>query len=164
MTEIKIRAMAKADGPWVERLLEKEWGGTTVASRGKILDPLLLPGFIALDDKQPVGLATYHIEGDSCELVTLNSLVQGLGIGTTLISRITDAAIAAGCRRLWLITTNDNTPALRFYQQRGFQLVALHKNAIEGSRQLKPGIPQIGLDGIPLRDELELEITLEGVG
>jgi hypothetical protein len=59
-----------------------------------------------------------------------------------------------------LITTNDNVAALRFYQKRGFTLAALHKNALEQSRRLKPQIPLLGLDGIPLRDEIELEIFL----
>ena len=70
------------------------------------------------------------------------------------------AAVAAGCRRLWLITTNDNLPALRFYQRRGFVLAALHRDAIAASRRLKPQIPLLGLDNIPIRDELELEMAL----
>jgi RimJ/RimL family protein N-acetyltransferase len=66
----------------------------------------------------------------------------------------------AACQRIWLITTNDNMPALRFYQKRGFRLVAVHQNALDYSRTLKPEIPLIGLEGIPLRDEIELEIIL----
>ena len=162
MTEIRIREMDESDRPWVERLLKKEWGGVTVVSRGQIHEPTILPGFVALDGERPVGMATYHIECDSCELVTLNSLEQGKGIGMRLVLRVKEAAFSAGCRRLWLITTNDNTPALRFYQRRGFQLVAIHRDALEESRMLKPGIPEIGLDGIPIRDELELEMTLKG--
>jgi len=66
----------------------------------------------------------------------------------------------AKCKRLWLITTNDNTLAFRFYQKYGFALVAVHRNAIEKSRRLKPEIPLIGNAGIPLRDEIELEMML----
>jgi RimJ/RimL family protein N-acetyltransferase len=73
---------------------------------------------------------------------------------------VKEVAVASGCERLWLITTNDNTPALRFYQKRGFQLVAIHRNALEHSRRLKPQIPLLGLNGIPLRDEIELEMLL----
>ncbi len=78
-----------------------------------------------------------------------------------LIEAVKQAAVSAGCRRLWLITTNDNLHALRFYQKRGFRLVAVYPNALEESRRLKPEIPLVGLDGIPLRDELELELALE---
>jgi ribosomal protein S18 acetylase RimI-like enzyme len=37
-------------------------------------------------------------------------------------------------RRLWLITTNDNMQALHLYRKRGFQLVAVHVNALEESK------------------------------
>jgi ribosomal protein S18 acetylase RimI-like enzyme len=56
---------------------------------------------------------------------------------------------------------NDNLHALRFYQKRGFVLVALHRNALEASRKLKPEIPLVGIDGIPIRDEIELELVLD---
>jgi hypothetical protein len=59
-----------------------------------------------------------------------------------------------------LITTNDNLHALGFYQKRGFRLVAVHSNALAASRKIKPSIPDFGMHGIPLRDEIELEILL----
>jgi RimJ/RimL family protein N-acetyltransferase len=90
----------------------------------------------------------------------MNSLASGLGVGSLLIDAVKSAAISSRCRRLWLITTNDNTPALRFYQKRGFQLVALHRDAVTQSRNLKPEIPALGCDGIQVRDEIELEILL----
>jgi hypothetical protein len=49
---------------------------------------------------------------------------------------------------------------LRFYQRRGFELTALRRRAVEASRRLKPQIPAIGLYGIPIRDELELDLSL----
>ncbi|UCF27229.1 MAG: GNAT family N-acetyltransferase, partial [Chloroflexota bacterium] len=82
------------------------------------------------------------------------------GIGSALITKAVETAELEGCYRVWLITTNDNIPALRFYQKRGFRLVAIHLNALDNSRKLKPEIPQDGLDGIPLRDEIELEFKI----
>jgi hypothetical protein len=55
------------------------------------------------------------------------------------------------------VTTNDNAPAIRFYQRRGWDLVALHRDAVNESRRLKPEIPATGVDGIPIRHELEFE-------
>jgi len=107
-----------------------------------------------------IGFACYHIEGDTCELVTLDSMREGIGVGSALIAVVAAAAQSAGCKRLWLITTNDNLHALGFYQKRGFVLVAVHRNAMQVTRQLKPLIPLIGDNGIPLRDEIELEIML----
>ena len=106
-----------------------------------------------------VGLLTYSALGDACEIVTINALLRGMGIGTALIQAL-KAALSWRCRRLWLITTNDNLAAMRFYQKRGFRLVAVHRNALDEARKLKPEIPLTGLDGIPLHDEIELEMML----
>jgi ribosomal protein S18 acetylase RimI-like enzyme len=119
-----------------------------------------LPGFVALLNGGTVGLATYRIQGQECELVTLNSWRENLGVGSALIEAIRQEALQTGCHRLWLITTNDNLHALGFYQKRGFHLVAVHANALAESRKIKPSIPEIGVHGIPLRDELELELIL----
>jgi GNAT superfamily N-acetyltransferase len=122
--------------------------------------PEKLPGFVADIDGKWVGLLTYEIRNWECEVVTINSTSETLGIGSGLLEAVRKVAISAGCKRLWLITTNDNTRALRFYQKRGFRLVALYPNQLEKSRLLKPEIPVVGMDGIPLRDEIELEISL----
>jgi ribosomal protein S18 acetylase RimI-like enzyme len=135
----------------------EQWGAEIVVAHGTVYRPAELPGFVAEDAGQIVGLLTYHVEGDACEIVTLDSQREGQGIGTALIEAARSAARAAGCRRLWLITTNDNTAALRFYQKRGFVLAALHRDAVAASRAIKPEIPFIGNDGIPIRDEVELE-------
>jgi GNAT superfamily N-acetyltransferase len=123
-------------------------------------DAMALPGFVALLDGVPAGLATYNVEAAECELVTLNSLVGRRGIGTALVEAVRAEAMAQSCRRLRLITTNDNTQALRFYQRHGFRLAALRPGAIDAARALKPEIPLFGIDNIPIRDEIELELDL----
>ena len=157
MSEFSIRPIQPADRSWVAELARQQWGSNRSVSRGMVYEVDQLPGFIAWQSAQPVGLATYHIQGEHCELVTINSLQEGVGIGTGLIAAVRQAAQGAGCRRLWLITTNDNLHALHFYQKRGFYLAALYPNAIARSRAIKPEIPLTGLDGIPIRDEIELE-------
>jgi ribosomal protein S18 acetylase RimI-like enzyme len=119
-----------------------------------------LPGFIAEVDSEAAGLLTYHLDGAACEIVTLNSWREGAGIGSALIDAAVDAARTAGCTRVWLLTTNDNLHALRFYQRRGFRLAALYPDALTEARRVKPSIPATGYHGIPIRDEIELEIQL----
>ncbi len=136
------------------------WGSEIVVVHGQRFRPAELPGLVAVSEGEWLGLLTYHIDGDACEIVTLDSSRPNCGIGTALIQAVKQAAQQAGCRRLWLITTNDNTAALRFYQKRGFSLAALHPNAVARSRQIKPEIPLTGHDGIPIRDEIELEMIL----
>jgi ribosomal protein S18 acetylase RimI-like enzyme len=159
--DISIRPYHTHDQAWAAELLIEHWGSIQVVSRGVIHQADQLPGFIATRENERVGLATYDLQGDECEIVTLNSLDQGIGIGTALIEAVQEKALASACRRVWLITTNDNLPALQFYQKQGFRLVAVYPNTLETSRQLKPEIPHIGFEGIPLRDEIELEYRLE---
>ncbi len=138
----------------------EHWGAETVVAHGVVYHAPDLPGFVAERDGERVGLLTYRIDGDACEVVTIDSTQPGGGIGTALLDAVAATARDAGCARLWLITTNDNLHALRFYQRRGFALVAVHRNAVAAARRLKPQIPLLGLDGIPLRDEIELELPL----
>ncbi len=161
MPNIFIRPLITADREWVSQFMLKHWGSNKVVSRGVVYYPQDLPGFAALYENEKVGLVTYNITGANCEIVTIDSIRPSSGVGTALIETVRDTATKSGCKRLWLITTNDNLNALRFYQRRGFMLVAVHRNALELSRTLKPGIPLIGRDGIPLRDELELEMILD---
>ena len=158
--EIEIQPFEARHFEWAAGLLRRSWGSTRIVTRGRVHDALDLDGFIALAGGRYVGLAIYRLADRDCELITMNSLSSGIGIGTALLQPVKETAQRAACGRLWLITTNDNLPALRFYQRRGFCLVAMHRNALAASRKLKPEIPLIGADGIPLRDELELEMLL----
>ena len=160
MNDYTIRPVSNADKKWIADLLREWWAGPEVVCRGRLRRADELPGFIAIQSGDPAGLITYEIAGNECEIVTMNSLNEGRGIGSALIAAVHDMTVKSGCQRLWLITTNDNTAALRFYQKRGFHLVAVHRNAVEQSRRLKTEIPETGNDGIPLRDEIELEIIL----
>ncbi len=156
----QIRPVTEQDRALVARLVSESWGSEIVISRGQVHRPAELPGFIAEEGGEVVGLLTYHIVAGACEVVTLAAVRPFHGIGTQLLAAVQEAARDAGCHRLWLITTNDNLPALRFYQRRGFVLAALHAQAIAESRRIKPAIPLIGLDGIPIRDEIELAMNL----
>ncbi len=158
---VLVRPLAEADRAWAKYLIAGRWGSTQMVTRGTLHDLTRLPGLVAWRAGERAGLLTYHLAGDSCEIVSLDSLVEGAGVGSALIAAAQEAARAAGCRRLWLVTTNDNLPALRFYQKRGFRLVAVYRGAVDEARRLKPEIPAVGLEGIPLRDELELELVLQ---
>ena len=107
-----------------------------------------------------MGLVTYRIEKQECEIITLNSFAKREGVATELLQAAEKAAIQSGCNTLWVITTNDNLDALRFYQRRGFRITKVHTDALKESRRLKPEIPKTGLYEIPMRDEIELEKNL----
>jgi len=122
---LDIRLLTPPDRDWVRRKIIETWGAETVVVHETVYHPAELPGFIAEIDGEIVGLLTYAIQGEACEIVTLNSWRESVGVGTALIA-------------------------------------AVHVNAIERNRRLKPEIPLTGMDGIPIRDEIELEMVLNG--
>ena len=158
-----VRPVHPEDRDWILQFMAERWGAHIVVVHDAIYRPSDLRGFVAVQEEKRVGLITYRVEGKGCEIVTLDSIRPSIGVGSALIEAVRKAAREAGCERLWLITTNDNLNALRFYQKRGFVLVAVHRNALERVRKLKPGIPLIGAEGIPLRDEIELEMILDSI-
>jgi len=160
MLNFNIRPVAADDKDWVDKFIAERWGDNFVVGHDDIYYPRELAGFVAEQNGKKVGLATYHLAGHSCEIVTIDSTRPNQGLGSALIEVVKTVAQKAGCTRLWLVTTNDNLHALRFYQKRGFELVAVHRNAVARSRELKPVIPVLGNDGIPIRDEIELELQL----
>jgi GNAT superfamily N-acetyltransferase len=159
-SKVVIAPIQEEDRSWITQLLNQQWGSAKVVSRGKVHQADQLPGFIARHMGKPSGLITYQVQGAQGEIVTLNSLKEGLGIATALIESVKEVMKRADVKRLWLITTNDNTPALTYYQKRGFRIAAIHNEAIAISRKLKPEIPELGHANIPIRDEIELEIKL----
>lgn len=80
------------------------------------------------------GLVTFHMENSGCEIVSLDSKAENQGIGTKLVQLVIEKAKEKHCSRVWLITTNENIRAIRFYQKRGFDMKAIHRNAVEDTR------------------------------
>jgi len=160
MSEFEITRLAEDNHPWASNLIRDRWGSTRVISCGRVFQADTLPGFVATCDGTPVGLVTYNLSADECEIITLDSIMERAGAGTSLIEAVKVVAVRHKCRRIWLVTTNDNTAALRFYQKRGFNLKIVYPEAITKARTLKPEIPKLGIDDIPIRDEIELEMML----
>ncbi len=160
MSEFEITRLVDEYFSWASNLVRERWGSTRVVSRGRVYQVDALPGFVAVSDGTPIGLITYNIIAGECEIVTLDSILERAGVATALIEAVKDVASRQKCHRVWLVTTNDNTASLRFYQKRGFKLLNVYPDAIARSRTLKPEIPQLGFDDIPIRDEIELEVKL----
>ncbi|MFX1485328.1 MAG: GNAT family N-acetyltransferase [Promethearchaeota archaeon] len=158
---LHIRETTPNDSKWLEEVLIDAWASTRVVSRGIIHQADELPGIVAVIGSERIGLLTFNINNSDFEIVTLNALKKREGVGTALIQEAQRIAQVRGCTRMWVITTNDNKAAIEFYQSLGFHVIMVHKNAIEQSRRLKPEIPLIGINGIPITDEIELEKLLD---
>jgi ribosomal protein S18 acetylase RimI-like enzyme len=159
--DVSVRNAGPADRAWVEQQLIASWGSTTMVSHGQVHDATQLPTLVAVRKDALVGLATLRFDQDECELLTIEALCKQAGVGSALLDAVSHEAVRRGCTRLWLITTNDNLDAIRFYQRRGMRLVAVHPGTVDRARELKPSIPEVGEYGIPLHDELEFELRLK---
>jgi N-acetylglutamate synthase-like GNAT family acetyltransferase len=157
----EVRRATLDDVPWVSSSLVASWGSTVVARRGALVDAAAHLALVAILDGARCGLAVHRRDGDDAELVSIAATTSGRGVGTALLAAVVAAATEDGAKRLWLVTTNDNLDALRFYQRRGLHLVAVRPGAVAEARRRKPAIPEVGHFGIPIRDELELVLELE---
>lgn len=158
-----LRRLTKKDLPRLRQFWIEHWGGEEMITRGNVYRPEQLEGFVVEEENRAewIGLLTFFIKDGECEVTSLDSLRGGQGIGSKLIEQAIEEARARKCKRLFLITTNDNLKALGFYQKRGFEIVSVYRGAVNKSRKIKPGIPLVGYNNIPLRDEIELEIQLK---
>lgn len=144
----------------VNNLISERWHGLTMAIHGRLVDMTELEGIAEYDGDMLSGLITYEIKGRECEIISLDSVREGQGTGSRLIEAVIDKAREAGCAKVILITTNDNTDIMRFYQRRGFDLARIYRNAVDDSRRLKPSIPLTGENGIPIKHEIEFEYVI----
>jgi ribosomal protein S18 acetylase RimI-like enzyme len=163
---MRIRPTQSDDLPFIREELTRHWGECGIWSLGVRYQGDELPGFVAIDEfseNHRVGLVTYivHLGGYQGEVITLSSRVENQGVGAALLDAAAQAIRGAGCARAFLTTTNDNLRAIGFYQKRGWRLAALHKGRVEEARRHAPHIPGIGMNNIPLRDEIELELVFE---
>ena len=136
---MKVRPLDDHDKSWLVETVTLAWGLPVVSISG-IHDPRALPGFVAEEGDQRVGVVTYRTTPRECEVVTLNSLRTNVGVGSALLGAVKEIADARGLR-LWLITTDENTNAIRFYEHQGMSRWAVHRDFIDTVRRHKPFPP-----------------------
>ena len=149
---MKIDRINPQNRECVNHFIMEHWHSTKMVIREKEIDMTAVEGIVLFENNTITGLATYIIYGDNLEITSLDSIHENRGVGTMLLREVISIAQKAGCRKVVLITTNDNINALRFYQKRGFDMAHLYRNALDISRKLKPEIP--------LKHEIEFEMIL----
>ena len=146
-----------ANREMVNVFIREHWYTTTMIIRGKQIDMTQTEGFFLLEKENIIGLLTYIVYDGILEITSLDSLRENQGIGSALVTMAVREAAERGLQKVVLITTNDNINAIRFYQKRGFDMARLFRNAVDAARKLKPEIPLIGENAIPLHHEIEFE-------
>lgn len=157
---MEIRPVETTDHFWLESQWVENWGSKELVSKGKKIHLTEQRGYIATEISVPVGFITYFVDGKEMEITSLLAKKEQSGIGRELIEKVKETARFEKADRIWLVTTNDNTHALEFYQKNGFSICGIRENIMDEYRELKPEIPETGLNGIPIRDEIELEYRL----
>ena len=144
----------------IQPIIDKSWNGPYLAINGKLWDTRTMPGFAATVNNEILGYLLYEFHDDECEIMVLESIAQNIGIATALIEQVKQEAKSNGINTVIVQTSNDNIHAFRFYQRRGFAIREIRLGAYESARKLKPTIPLVGRDGIPLCDEIEFAISV----
>lgn len=133
----------------------QHWGSPQMVTSTGVHDCSLLDGFyVANDDHEIIGLITYNIFSQMCEVISLDSLEEGKGIGSRLMQAVEEQAAKQQCKLLTLVTTNDNEGAIRFYHRRGYTISHVIPNAVDLARKIKPEIPLYNEKGVPIQDEI----------
>lgn len=156
------RRIEDRDREMIARFIEKHWHSKMVMSCGKCYYPHELDGFIDRRGDDIAGLLTMVAEDDALQILTLNSVLEGERVGSSLMLMSIDDARQRNIRRIWLTTTNDNVRAFAFYQKLGFRLIKVNTGVVDEARKVKPQIPEMGHDGIPIHDELVFELRVKG--
>ena len=145
-----------SDAAFIDEQWRRLWG-LPVVSLDCEYQPADVEGLVYRDDGGLAGgLVTWDADGDRAEIVTLDAFEQGRHVGGRLLDGAEEELRRRRVKMATIMTTNDNLRAIAFYVRRGYRIVAVHLDAMERVRQLKPAVPKTGQDGLPLRDVIEL--------
>jgi GNAT superfamily N-acetyltransferase len=158
---VNVRPVTPADRAWIADAIAAAFGSVRMVSHGEVIeDASLLDGFAVDHDSRPIGCALVNLVDNVGELVVLVTTYRGAGAGSALLEAVVDRAKREKWSRLWLVTSNDNTDAIRLYQRTGWNWTEFRRDAITKARAMKPEIPEIGNHGIPVRHEIHFEAPL----
>src|SRR5581483_1751994 len=155
---VLVREATDDDRRAARELFEQDFGRTKVVAFGEVMDIDQMPALVAIRHSAPAGALAYRLMGDTLHIVALatDPMWQRSGVGATLIAEAELLARRLKLSRLLVATTNDNLPALYFYQRRGYRLTALEPNSVTDHTHQEVA----GFAGIPVRDEIRLEKKL----
>ena len=125
-------------------------------------NPAEVEALVYRDEEGRVGgHVSFAFERDVGEIVTLEALIPGQHTGGRLIDAAEQALRDRGASRIVVTTTNDNLRAQAFYQRRGYRLIRIEIGGMDRVRALKPDVPHIGHEGLPLLDMWQFEKVIE---
>jgi len=141
----------------IRKLVKNFWGEEEQLTFDREFAVGELPGYVAKLDNSIIGFVSIAETGDVVIIVALGVLpqYQCSGVGSRLIAKVEGEAKRLRKRRVLVSTSNDDLPALAFYQSLGFQIYEVKPDVVAQ----KHGAIQRGIGGLPVRDELRLQKT-----
>ena len=166
---LAIRRAGAADSARIEELALYFWDETVVDCFDRQYDVMACPAFVACDGEDVVGAAVFAVEEawSALVLVMLNVLpgFQGRGGGRSLLDALRQEARQRGLDRILVVTTNDDLPALALYQRYGFRIAEIVVGRVATDHAAgRDGQVLAGFAGIPVRDEIRLELRVASQG
>lgn len=154
------RTRTDAERKAIGKMVEQFWGEAEQMTFDKTFDVAELPAYVARADGAVVGFLSFAEHNDALIVVALGvePRHQGFGVGRSLIQEAEREVKRMGKKELLVSTSNDDLPALAFYQSVGFQIYEVKPNIIAQ----KHGKILSGIGGLPIRDEIRLRKLLSG--
>jgi len=158
MPPVLVREATDDDRRTARELFNQDFGRTKIVAFGELMDIDEMPALVAVRHSTPSGALAYRLLGDALHVVALatDPMWQRSGVAAYLLAEAELLARRLKLGRLLVATTNDNLPALYFYQRHGYRLTELIPNSVADHTHQE----EAGFAGIPVRDEVRLEKRL----
>ena len=141
----------------IEAVWRERWGGCVISPNAAYQPPDVQGMVLLTDGGELAAIATWAPTRVGAEITTLDAIIEGHDYDARLLHMLELFLTEQGVRCATIVTSNDNLRAFQLYARRGYRLVAIHRDAMEHVRKIKPSLPEIGEDGIPVCDMWEFE-------
>lgn len=155
LPSVTVRQATDDDRARVTALFVTDFGRSKFIAFGEEFQAETVPAIVAEMDGDLAGALAYRLQPGELQIVALatDPEWQRSGVGGQLVDHAERVAQEAGVSHVTVATTNDNLPALYFYQRRGYRLTEVVVDAVASAND---GATIVGFAGIVIRDEFHL--------
>jgi GNAT superfamily N-acetyltransferase len=153
---VLVREAADRERELALELFRRDFGRTGLVAFGQVMNLDAAPTLVAEMNGEVAGALAYRLVDAGLHVIALatDPMWQRSGVGSYLVAEAELLARRLTIPRVIVSMTNDNLPALYFYQRRGYFVAEWTPNAV--AKQSKSA-SLVGFAGIPIRDEVRLE-------
>jgi len=155
---VLVRQAAPEDREPSLALFRHDFGRAAIVAFGEVMTLENHPAIVAEMKGELAGALAYRLQPGAFQIIALatDPMWQRSGVASHLVGEAELLTRRHGLSRLVFATTNDNLPALYFYQRRGWTITEV----AAGAMITRSPAAHVGFAGIPVRDEIRLEKRL----